>query len=570
MNKTAHIGCSTLKTNTDTFLHNLTFQRKSFRYFIAILPFALVLLISTSYQQNPDNLSYLEQDYFVPEMVDSLRTFLVTSSDANRVVDGEKILSTAYLRSFYFQNGYKPVWIRFNTLSDRASGLLYMIEHAHEYGLEPSNYHIQAIRKLQKNLTPEFKSGNESENLKLEILLTDASLKMMMHLHSGYQIIDSAFYSNNWVSHLPQVLIHGIARNQVIECMQSVEPRFPEYRNLRIASESFVRSNTLNDHSFQIAYPNKDSAALYSQIKEALIEAGYLKDINGDMISALKQFQKYHGLISDGKPGLNTIQALQFSSLYKYKVLALNLDRLRKNRQPEATMLYVNIPAYRLKIYESNTVKDTLRVIVGNPKTPTPLLTGKMERIIANPMWYVPKKIAVHEILPKLKTDSTYLSRNGFKVLDRNHKVVNASDLDMANMNASDFDYTFRQNRGTDNSLGQVKFIFSNPYAVYLHDTPSKSLFAKDLRAFSHGCVRVQHPERLANYILQRFNSDTTDFSGLMQAGKHREFTIQSSLPITITYITCEGDDKGHLYFYKDIYGRDDKELEYLAQFMGI
>jgi Scaffold domain len=155
MNKTAHIGCSTSKTNTDTFLSNVTFQKRSFRYFLAILPFALVLLISTSYQQNPDDLNYLEQEYFVPGMVDSLRTFLVHSTEPNEV-EGEKILDRAYLRSFYFQNGYKPVWIRFNTLSDRASGLLYMIEHAHEYGLEPSNYHIQAIRELQKNLSPEF------------------------------------------------------------------------------------------------------------------------------------------------------------------------------------------------------------------------------------------------------------------------------------------------------------------------------------------------------------------------------------------------------------------------------
>ncbi len=569
MNKTAHIGCSTPKTNTDTFLSNVTFQKRSLRYFIAVLPFALVLLISTSYQQNPDDLNYLEQDYFVPGMVDSLRTFLVQPSESNEV-GGEKILDRAYLRSFYFQNGYKPVWIRFNTLSDRASGLLYMIEHANEYGLEPSNYHIQSIHELQKNLSPEFKTGNESENLKLELLLSDAAFRMMVHLHSGYQVFDSAFYTNTWVVRLPQILIHGIARNRVIECMQSVEPRFPEYQRLRMASELFVRSNVLSDRSLQILYPNKDSVVLYGQIRDALIQAGYLKESNQDLVSALKGFQKFHGLTCDGKPGLNTIKALQASSLYNYKILALNLDRLRKNRKLEANMLYVNIPAYRLKIYESNAVKDTYRVIVGNPKTPTPLLTGNMERIIANPMWYVPKKIAVNEILPKLKSDSTYLSRNGFKVLDKNHNVINAADIDMNNMREQDFNYTFRQNRGTDNSLGQVKFIFSNPYAVYLHDTPGKSLFSKDLRAFSHGCVRVQNPEKLANYILQRFNSDTTDFAALMHTGRHREFTIQSSLPIKITYITCEGDENGHVYFYKDIYERDEKELEFLAQFMGI
>jgi murein L,D-transpeptidase YcbB/YkuD len=251
-------------------------------------------------------------------------------------------------------------------------------------------------------------------------------------------------------------------------------------------------------------------------------------------------------------------------------MLALNLDRLRKKHYSDSALLYVNIPAFRLKILEGNLVKDTFRVIVGNPASPTPILSGRMQRIIANPMWYVPRSITMNEILPKIKSDSNYLARNNFRLLDKNNNLVNAQDINLSQISDKDFDYTVRQNRGSDNSLGQVKFIFSNPYAVYLHDTPGKALFSKDLRAFSHGCVRVQQPERLANYILREINSDTTDFAQLMQKGQHREFNISEPLSIHITYITCEADDSGSVFFYKDIYGIDKKELDDLSTYMGI
>jgi murein L,D-transpeptidase YcbB/YkuD len=173
-------------------------------------------------------------------------------------------------------------------------------------------------------------------------------------------------------------------------------------------------------------------------------------------------------------------------------------------------------------------------------------------------------------MLPKIKSDSTYLERNGFRILDKNMRLVNNGDLDFNTLSENQFDYTFRQNRGTDNSLGQAKFIFTNPHAVYIHDTPGKGLFAKDLRAFSHGCIRIEHPERLANYILHNINSDTTNFARLMETGRQQEFKVSSALSVHITYVTCEADEEGTLYFYKDIYGIDEEELRKLAPFMGI
>jgi murein L,D-transpeptidase YcbB/YkuD len=383
--------------------------------------------------------------------------------------------------------------------------------------------------------------------------------------------MDSALFASGWVNQLPGILMKGISSGKVFESLVSVEPYFLEYKRLRKANELFIRSNHLSNYSSRIKFPNKDTIELFSEIRVALINLGYLDEsVTESTSEALKDFQRYHGLNADGKPGANTIEALEKNTLYRYRVLALNLDRLRKNHYTDSSLVYINIPAYQLKIFESNSLIDTLRVIVGNPATPTPVLAGNMERIIANPLWYVPKSIAINEMLPKIKSDSGYLEKNGFMILDNNYNLVNARSIDFNSISENEFDYTFRQNRGTENSLGQVKFIFSNPYAVYLHDTPGKSLFEKDLRAFSHGCIRVEHPDKLADYILSEINADTTRLSNLIASGQQREFKLSSPLQVQITYITCEADENGKIYFYKDIYGNDKAELEGLKPFMGI
>jgi murein L,D-transpeptidase YcbB/YkuD len=559
--------------NPDKALSHLNFHKKAFRYFLVVIPVAFVFLISTSYQRDPNGNNTMQPEYFSPATVDSLRVFLsAISPDSQVFIYRENPVMLESVRNFYLNNGYKPVWTRFNSLNGRATSLLYLIEHAREYGLEPPQYHLSAIMKLQQQLEDKSGKNKQADLVDLEVLMTDAALRLMVNLHAGYRAFDSTLYSAGWVVKLPEILLQGIETGKVAEHVLSMEPRFIEYTMLRKANTKFVKTNSLTDHCAEINYPAKDSTVLYSQIRKALEIQGYLdkNKNNADITMALREFQHYHGLESDGKPGRNTVEALKQSTLYKYRILALNLDRLRKKQDTDSNLLYVNIPAYQLKVFNGNTLMDTFRIIVGNPLSPTPVLSAKMERIIANPVWFVPRSITMNEILPRIKSDSGYLKRNGFKVLDRNYKTVNYENLNLADISENDFDYTLRQDRGSDNSLGKIKFIFSNPYAIYLHDTPGKTLFSKDLRAFSHGCVRVQDPERLAGYIIHEINSDSTSITRLITAGKHHEFIISSALSIQIIYITCEADNAGKLYFYKDIYGTDKKELEQLVPFMDI
>ncbi len=224
---------------------------------------------------------------------------------------------------------------------------------------------------------------------------------------------------------------------------------------------------------------DKDSVEFYNQVKNALVRLGYAHKNCGkkEIMEGLKEFQVHHGLESDGRPGKNTLEALQMTTLYHYRMLALNLDRLRKQDNSEMHLLYVNIPAYKLKVFRQNKLMDTYRVIVGTPKTPTPQLVSKVERVIANPVWDVPTSIAQNELLPKIKADSGYLRRNRFRLVDRNNKTVNSQQIDMDQI--SNAEYFIRQDASSDNALGKVKFIFSNPYSVYLHDTPGKMLVCK-------------------------------------------------------------------------------------------
>jgi murein L,D-transpeptidase YcbB/YkuD len=548
---------------------------KSILQFVAaILAFIFVFFLNTSYLHDRPDINNLQLEYFTPGAVDSLR--MILSSDAtNNLVDieGEKLFTYENVKIFYARNGYKPVWTHFNGLNVSAKSLLFLIENARDYGLEPDHYHLSAIREtIQKFEDRNWRKKDSELGTNLELIMTDAAFTLMVNLHAGYQPFDSTLVTQQWYYTLPALLQQGISNHRIIENILSVQPAFIDYVLLQQATEKFIRANSLTDQWVTITYPTKDTLTLDKQVKEVLITLGYFvkDDRDADFITALKKFQHYHGLEPDGKTGKNTIEALRQSTLYKYRTLALNLDRFRKQQNLDSNMLYVNIPAYYLKIFNENRLKDTFRIIVGHPSSPTPILTGKLEKIITNPMWYVPRRITMHEILPKIKSDSGYLKRNGFKILDKNFNTVDHKSLNFAEISENNFDYTLRQNRGSDNSLGRVKFMFSNPYSVYLHDTPGKRLFLKDQRAFSHGCVRVQNPEKLASYIVNELNSDNTDITQLITAGTHREIDMAINLPVHITYITCEADESGNLYFYKDIYGIDKKEMEKFVQLTGI
>jgi L,D-transpeptidase YcbB len=533
-----------------------------------------VLILSTSFQSGRNEMVRIESEYLIPGLINGLRS---TLSDNNRpsgvIIDGENLFMIRGVRQFYGLHGYRPAWTSYNRLNRHGVQLMNLIENARNYGLEPVQYHQPVIRHIEDEFGNDAnRSGHGQMREQLELLLTDAALKLMVNLHNGYVAFDTALYNKPWTERLPAIILDGISHDKPVESILSVQPQFIEYTQLQLATVNFVRHTQLSDDSLTIAEPISDSLEFYGQVKQALARLGYTgsNDSRAEISASLKEFQLHHGLEPDGKPGKNTLEALRMTSLYQFRMLALNLDRLRKQDNSGMHLLYVNIPAYQLKVFKANQLQETYRVIVGSPKTPTPQLFSKVERVIANPVWDVPQSITQNELIPKIKADSNYLRRNRFKLVDRNNRTVSAENVDIDRINDAELGYKLRQDASSDNALGKVKFIFANPYAVYLHDTPGKALFTKDIRDLSHGCIRLQNPEKLADYIFKVIQSDSTDIAGLIAKGVHREFNLAITIPIHISYITCSADDQGSLYFYRDIYGIDRQELADLAPLMGI
>ena len=201
---------------------------------------------------------------------------------------------------------------------------------------------------------------------------------------------------------------------------------------------------------------------------------------------------------------------------------------------------------------------------MGKKHTPTPVLTSKINRIVANPYWTVPKSITYNEIIPKLKRDSTYLQRNGFSIIDNYENTVNASAIDWDTVKTGEFDYWIRQKNSRSNALGVIKFLFPNKYRVYLHDTQSKKLFERNIRAYSHGCVRVQNPQDLAQLIISsnKKAEEKLDIHKIISSRERHDIRLDEPISIYIRYYTCTADKDGNIYFHPDVYSRDKKELE--------
>jgi murein L,D-transpeptidase YcbB/YkuD len=207
------------------------------------------------------------------------------------------------------------------------------------------------------------------------------------------------------------------------------------------------------------------------------------------------------------------------------------------------------------------------RAVVGSNFHKTPVFKSMMEYVVFNPTWTVPRSITVKEMLPKVKRDRTYLQARSIDVIDSAGNVIDQNRLNWTQYDRSHFPYTLRQRPGVDNALGQVKFIFPNRHSVFLHDTPSKELFGKTRRNFSHGCIRVQHPLQFAEVLLNDASQwNATAIQEVIARGKPHTVFLSQPLPVLLLYWTAEMDADGSVHFITDIYNRDPVGLQGLGE----
>lgn len=315
----------------------------------------------------------------------------------------------------------------------------------------------------------------------------------------------------------------------------------------------------------------------------------YVKVERPDLIDSQKSLDqlKLVEFLREIQPKNGYYQRLQNVLINKAEITAderekvyLTMERLRwPTKEYPTKYLLVNIPEFKLRMIEANKAKLEMNVCVGETdykpfskkglNHETPILSGNIDRMQVNPVWNIPKSIAGKEIMVSLQKNASYLDENNMVAYNKAGEIVNASSVDWSS--ASVNDYAFKQNPGTDNSLGRIKFIFQNPYAIYLHDTPAKAMFKEKNRAVSHGCVRVEEPIKLAQFLLnddkesERIKQEISATDSL----KSRWVIIKKPVPVFIAYYTAWTDDNGKIITANDVYGYDKKLKPAFAKYMA-
>ncbi|MCJ8326426.1 MAG: L,D-transpeptidase family protein [Campylobacterales bacterium] len=288
-----------------------------------------------------------------------------------------------------------------------------------------------------------------------------------------------------------------------------------------------------------------------------------------NMKTALKLFQKNHGKVADGKAGYKTIRALNISAKYRLTLLRLNYERMRWIPRTLGTKhLIVNIPEYKLKLYDKNKLKLEIDVIVGKKIFPTPIFSNKISYIVLNPYWRIPQTIVKKEIIPNLVKNPFYLEPRGIRIhenWDHNSKLYDTSNIDWNDYldndligNSFSAPMRFIQIPSKNNPLGKIKFMFPNKYSIYLHDTPSKYLFKYPNRAFSHGCVRVKKPHELLKILASLDkNINYKKSREILKDIEKKDISLSKKIPVHFIYLTSWVNNKGKLQFRDDVYNYD-------------
>jgi murein L,D-transpeptidase YcbB/YkuD len=309
-----------------------------------------------------------------------------------------------------------------------------------------------------------------------------------------------------------------------------------------------------------------DSIEPVSQLKHVLAITGDYTDpdlgmaYTDTLAAAVRNSQHRVGLRETGRVDSTTLAEINTPIAKRIRQIMLNMERLRW--MPDSTpanYIQVNIPEYGLHVYEDRQVSWSMDVVVGNSATATSIFTGRLSVVGFSPYWNVPTSIIKNEMLPKLKRNPGYLDKMHMEVV-KNGVVMNASSINWNNYTKG-VPFTIRQKPGNDCALGLVAFYFPNSFDIYLHDTPAKSFFNEESRAFSHGCIRLSQPERLANYLFRNdsVNMPPDTIHALMNRHIEKKVPVKPSIPVYITYFTAWVDEHGEICFRHDIYGHDAK-----------
>lgn len=470
------------------------------------------------------------------------------------------------IAAFYRTNGYAPIWTGTGEEDrDRRAQLMHAIKSVASHGLPVARYNPDALMaQLAAVRTPRDRGL-------AEVAMSEVFLKYARDIQTGMLIpnrIDPAM-----VREVPYrdrtSYLTGISSTKPAAFFRSLPPRSMEYNAL--IKEKVAMQRLLVSGGWGPTVPAKslkpgDTGPAVIALRNRLIAMEYLERTNArgygaDLQAAVQQFQIDHGLNDDGVAGAATMRQINVSVEKRLQSVFVALERERWfNTERGKRHVLVNIPDFSAKIMDDGKVTFRTRSVVGANRDdrPTPEFSDVMEHMVINPSWYVPRSIVTKEYLPALKRNRNAASH--IQITDRRGRVVSRGAVNFAAYTERNFPFSMRQPPSKSNALGLVKFMFPNKYNIYLHDTPAKSLFSRDVRAFSHGCVRLAQPFEFAYELLSPQEADPkAHFQSILRSGRETKVVLNEPVPVHLIYRTAVTNARGHTEYRADVYGRDAK-----------
>ena len=491
---------------------------------------------------------------------------------------GEVIYASKPLPSFYERRAYRIAWSGNGGPFPQVYDLVAAIRIADREGLRPADYHLRRI-EAALGMLPDMHRETQPIDprllVDLDLLLTDAFLIYGFHLLDGRldaESIDPEWHIESSEEDLPRVLEDALGANRVRDALEDLLPRTPCYQRLKDARAGYRRLASDGGWPVIPAGGKLEKGSGGSRVRllrERLAASGDLAAdlVHGEMFDgvleeAVKHFQTRHGLAVDGIVGPNTLTALNEPVEERLRQVEVNMERWRwLPRSLGDRFIRVNIANFEMDLFEAGEHIMNMRVMVGKDYRRTPVFSDVMTYLVINPYWNVPPKLATQDKLPLIKKDPAYLADQRMRVFSGWGAAaveIDPSTVDWSWVTAEGFAWRLRQDPGPRNALGQVKFMFPNKFDVYLHDTPSRDLFAQPDRAVSSGCVRLEKPIALAEYLLRGYPEWTRPaILAAIEKGKEQTVRLFEPIPVHVLYCTAWVDDTGEIHFRRDIYGRD-------------
>ena len=490
-------------------------------------------------------------------------------SGSDLIIEGATVASTTVLPALYQRRNFAPAWTNPRSVTQ----LFDALRRIDGDGLDPRDYHLVTLERLQANLGSGA-SADPPRTADFDMLLTDSLIRLGFHLLIGK--VDPVKVDGNWnmdrtINGRDAVLAvsSAIAEGSVDNLLAALRPQHIYYRRLQDA---------LADHRSIAAaggWPSVPPGPTLKPgmtderviaLRQRLAVTQHRPDadaqsplFDAELEDAVKLFQHQHGLAADGVVGKATLAALNVPVEGRIDQIRVNLERARwvLHDMPDEFVL-VDIAGFNVRYIRDGQTLWQARAQVGKPYRRTPVFRSRITYLEMNPTWTVPPTILRNDVLPAIKRDTGYLQAKNMKVIDYNHNVIDPTSIDWSRYSGPDFPYLIRQDPGPSNALGRIKFMFPNEHLVYLHDTPSKSLFERTERAFSSGCIRVENPYQFAELLLD--DPHTWNRQAIMQAidsERTRKVTLPRPVTVLLLYWTVAPDDNGDVIFKQDIYGRD-------------